>query len=506
MVSNQRRPDLALGGSGTGTTYRAVFPALPLNQRTLAHHASRVAVPRYDRSALRRGVVHVSVGSFHRAHQALYFDELAQRGLADGWALTGVGLHRRKMQEALRPQDGLYTVLARDSDRDEARVVGIITRYLFAPEQAEDVLSLLADADTRLVTLTITANGYSVERHRRGNGAPDPGDQTALALIVEALDRRRRLGRPPFTVLSCANLSDNGALTRSAVVGLAASRSDKLAAWIEANGAFPNSMVDRITPGATAGVRELVERKFGINDRWPVVTERFSQWVIEDTFCDGRPPLDEVGAQFVSDVSPYTRMKTRLLNGTHCAIGYLGSLAGYERLGDAIADPVLGTYVERLMEDEIVPLLPAVPYDPVSYAVRVRERLANTAITDPLSRLCRNGSMKVPAHLLSSIADSRRAGRPHPLLTLAVAAWCRYLRGGCRGAPTTLEDPDGPRLRLLARAGGRDSRRLLADERTFGWLGRNPQFVHAVTRDLYELDSRDMHSVIAARSALPWAA
>jgi fructuronate reductase/mannitol 2-dehydrogenase len=318
-------------------------------------------------------------------------------------------------------------------------------------------------------------------------------------LIVEALERRRRLGRPPFTVLSCDNIDDNGAIARSAVVALAASRNDRLATWIEANGAFPSSMVDRITPATTASDREFVEREFGINDRWPVVTERFSQWVIEDTFSNGRPPLDKVGVRFTSDVSPYTRMKTRLLNGTHCALGYLGSLAGHELLGDAVADPVLAAYMERLMDDEIAPLLRAGPHDPITYAASVRERLANAAISDPLSRLCRNGSMKVPAHVLSSIVDAERCGRPHPLLTLAIAGWCRYLRGGCRGAPTTLDDPDGQRLRLLARAGASDPRRLLTDEQTFGSLGRNPRFIQAVSRDLRELESGDPRPLIAAR-------
>ena len=445
----------------------------------------------------------MSVGSFHRAHQAVYFDELAQRGLGDGWALTGIGLHRRDMRQALGPQNGLYTVLARDSDRDEARVVGIITRYLFGPEQAEDVLSLLADAATRMVTLTITANGYSAEseRHWAQRRADERAEPAALASIVEGLDRRRRLGLPAFTVLSCDNLAGNGAVARSAVLALAAARNDRLATWIEANGAFPSSMVDRITPGTKPSDRELIERQFGISDRWPVVTERFSQWVIEDTFCNGRPPLEEVGVRFVTDVSPYTTMKTRLLNGTHCALGHLGSLAGHKRVSDAVADPVLAAYVERLMDDEIAPLLPAGSQDPTSYTTSLRDRLANTAISDPLSRLCRNSSTKVPAHVLSSILDSRRAGRPHPLLTLAVAGWCRHLRGEGRGVPATLDDPQGPRLRLLARAGGRDPRRLLADERTFGSLGRSPQFVEAVTRDLHELESSDPRAVIAARSA-----
>jgi fructuronate reductase/mannitol 2-dehydrogenase len=475
--------------------------AVPLNQRTLAHHARRVSIPRYDRSALTRGVVHISVGSFHRAHQGVYFDDLAQCGLGDGWALTGVGLHRRKMREALGPQDGLYTVLTRDSGHADARVVGVMTRYLLAADETAKVLAALTDTDTRIVTLTITANGY--EAPRRPQRATAPGAATephALELVVEALDRRWRLGRPPFTVLSCDNLAENGAIARAATLAVAASRGEKLAAWIEANAAFPNSMVDRITPGTTDADRVFLEREFGVRDRWPVVTERFSQWVIEDTFCHGRPALDEVGAQFVSDVSPYTTIKTRLLNGVHCALGYLGSLAGHERVSDAMAHPVIATYVKRLMEEEIAPLLGGAPVDPIAYAASVRSRLENTAITDPLSRLCRNGSTKMPAHVLSTICDARKAGRPHGLMTLAVAAWCRHLRDGYPGAPDALDDPNGQRLRALARSRGGDPRRLLADERTFGELARCSDFAQAVAREMHALDSEGIQAVIAART------
>jgi mannitol 2-dehydrogenase len=478
-----------------------VHPLLPLNRHTLAHLPPQVSVPGYSRSTLRRGVIHISVGSFHRAHQAVYFDDLARCGLGDGWAVTGVGLRRRTMWEALGPQDGLYTVLARDSDHSEARVVGVITRYLFAPEQVGRVLAALTDAATRLVTLTITAHGYSLEH--MGAGGPidrmSVGDPTALDLVVEALDRRRRLGRPPFTVLSCDNVPDNGAIARAATLAVAASHDDALATWIERNGAFPNSMVDRITPGTTRADQVFLAREFGIADRWPVVTEPFSEWVIEDAFCNGRPPMAEVGVQFVADVSPYTRMKTRMLNGTHCALGYLGSLAGHERVTDAVAHPAINGYVTRLM-DEIAGLLAPGPRDPVAYAASVRGRLANDAIADPLARLCRNGSAKVPAHLLSSIADARLAGKPHRLLTLAVAGWCRYLRGECRGAPATLDDPDGRRLRFLARASGGHPGGLLADERTFGELGRCPMFVDAVARDLDALDANGAHAVIVART------
>jgi mannitol-1-phosphate/altronate dehydrogenase len=466
-----------------------------LNARTLAHHAARVRVPTYDRAALRRGVVHISVGSFHRSHQAVYFDDLACRGLGDGWALTGVGLHRRDMQAALGAQDGLYTVVERGPGAARPRVVGVITRYLFAPDDVRAVVRALADPRTRVVTLTITADGYRVDRDT-GSFAGDDDPCSALGLLVEALDRRRRAGRPPFTVLSCDNMPANGAIARAAVVGEAARRDPALARWIDERGAFPSSMVDRITPTTTQADRELLAREFGVRDRWPVMTEPFSQWIVEDEFCHGRPPLDEVGVQFVRDVSPYALTKTRLLNGVHSALGYVGSLGGHARIDEVMADPPFAAYAERMMDEEIAPLLPRVPgIELPAYCSALSERLGNAAVGDRLSRLCRNGSTKVPRHLLSSIREARALGRPHPRLTLAVAAWCRYLR-----TIGDEEDPAAARLRSLARAGGDDPRPLLADGATFGSVGADPDFAEAVARDIRALGAQGARAVVAARS------
>ncbi len=457
-----------------------------------------MAVPTYDRAALAPGVVHISVGSFHRSHQAAYFDALARRGHA-GWGLVGVGLRRREMKEALTAQDGLYTLVTRGPDGDTARVVGVIVRYLFAPEESAAVLDAMADARTRVVTLTITGAGYGVDP-ATGAVAAEPG--SALELIVEALDRRRRAGRRPFTVLSCDNMPANGALARTAVVACAARRDPCLARWVAEHVAFPSSMVDRITPTTSPADRHFVARAFGVDDRWPVVTEPFSQWIVEDAFCDARPPLDEVGVQFVSDVRPYALIKTRLLNGSHSALGYLGSLAGYVRTDEAMADLAFAGYVRRMMEDEIAPLLPCVGMDLAAYGEELRARFANPAVADRLSRLCRNGSTKVPAHVLSSILEARATGRPHGLLTLAVAGWCHHLRGpGANGSRVELDDPAGPRLRALARAGGCDPRPLLADEAIFGSLGGCPDFAEAVQRDLLDLETRGARAVVADRAA-----
>jgi fructuronate reductase/mannitol 2-dehydrogenase len=316
---------------------------------------------------------------------------------------------------------------------------------------------------------------------------------------VEALDRRRRAGLPGFTILSCDNMAGNGAITRVAVLSFARLRDERLARWIERNVSFPSSMVDRITPRTTPEDRARLEREFGVADRWPVVTEPFSQWVVEDDFCNGRPPLDQVGVQYVADVRPYSLMKTRLLNAGHCAMGFLGGVAGVERMDAAMADPLLREYLSRLMGDEVAPLLPEVPgTNPNRYVETLLERLANPNIGDRLARLCRAGSVKVPSHLVPSIVEARALGRPHDLLTLAVAGWFRYLRGvDENGRAIAIDDEIESHLRPLA-ATGADPRALLARRSLFGALSDDPEFAAAVGEALGAIDRQGVRGAIAA--------
>lgn len=491
-----------------------------LANETLAHHAARVAVPTYDRTALKPAVVHISVGSFHRSHQAVYFDDLAEQGITSDWGVTGVGLRRPQMREVLAAQHGLYTVVARAAAGDDARVVGAITRYLFAPREDGSVVDALADPQTRLVTLTITGGAYCVDAATglldtehpdvQGDLATPSRPTSAIGHLVEALDRRRRAGGEPFTVLSCDNVPGNGRMTRAALVGLAALRDERLAAWIEERVACPDSMVDRITAKTTVADRELVEREFGIADRWPVITEPFSQWVIEDAFCNGRPPLEEVGVRFVGDVKPYALLKTRLLNASHCALGHLGALAGHRRTDEAMDDPVFGAYVLRLMREDVAPLLPSIPgLDLPGYRHTLLERLRNPKIGDELTRLRRNGSSKVPTHVLSSIADARRLGLPHPLLTLAAAGWCRQLHGvDDSGGRLPVDDPLADTLQPLALAGGTDPRPLLAFGPVFGELGEDARFAAELEEALVAIERRGARGAVAAclRAGRPVAA
>ncbi|HYN96025.1 MAG TPA: mannitol dehydrogenase family protein [Pilimelia sp.] len=475
--------------------------ATALTDATLHSLPEAVNAPGYERAALRPGVVHIGVGGFHRAHQAVYFDDVARRGLADDWGVTGVGLRSPQMGEVMRAQDCLYLVVERGARGSTARVVGVMNSYLYGPEQGPEVLDVLSDPATRLVTMTITGNGYLVD----AAGVFAAGDPvvaaelaeperptTVFGYLVAALDRRRRAGVAPFTVLSCDNIPANGVAARTMVTSFAELRDPELAAWITEHVAFPSSMVDRITPETTPQERDEVARAFGVADGWPVITEPFSQWVVEDSFCNGRPPLEHVGVQFVDDVAPYELTKKRLLNASHCALGYLGYLAGYRTTAEVLADPAYAAYISALV-DEIIPLLPRVAgLDLDAYKATLLERLANPEIADQLSRLCRRGSTKMPSYLLPSIREAIEADRPHPLMTLAVAGWFRYLQGeDYAGEPIEIEGQRREELVPLALQDGADPRPLLGVRDVFDSLADNPSFV------------RDLHVASGALAAGP---
>jgi mannitol 2-dehydrogenase len=479
---------------------------LALNTDHLPALSDRVPGPPERRDALTPAVVHLGVGAFHRAHQAVYLDDLARLGCRD-WGEIGVGLHSPAVRDALSSQDWLYTVVERGRDGDTARIVGSMVDYLFAPDDPERVVAALADPRTRVVTLTITGGGYPVDE--RGRFRADDADalpdrpRSAFGYLVAALDRRRAAGLPGFTVLSCDNMPGNGVVTRTCVQGLAGSVDPDLAAWIEKNVGFPSSMVDRITPATDEQARRLVAEQFGVADRWPVITEPFRQWVIEDRFTAGRPPLDLVGVQFVDDVGPYQLMKTRLLNAGHSALGYLGFLTGCDTTSDAMANPVIADYLAALMRQEIAGLLPEVPgIDLDAYQRTLLERFANPRINDQLSRLCGRGSTKMPAYLLPSLTEARRLGRPTTLLTLAVAGWCRYLRGVDRnGAPIDIRDARGDVLQALAAQAAPDPRPLLRLTTIFGVLGEDPDFVRRLEEAIRDIDEYGPPAAIAGQLA-----
>jgi fructuronate reductase/mannitol 2-dehydrogenase len=480
-----------------------------LSQRNLRRYTGRLTLPTYDRSALVPSVVHLSVGGFSRAHQLTYFDDVAERGISTDWGVVGVGLRSRTMKEALAPQDHLYTVVERSPDGERARVVGVMVDYHFAPDAPSRVLDVLTDPRTRMVTMTITDSGYRVDPGTATFDADDDDvrwdlhrpefPRTVFGFLVEALDRRRRAGTAPFTVVSCDNVHRNGEVARAAVVGFARLRDEVLAQWITDRVSFPSSMVDRITPHTPPEEQAAVARRYGLHDRWPVITEPFSQWFIEDDFCNGRPPLDEVGVRYVPDVSAYELMKTRLLNASHCALGYLGSLAGHASIDRLMVDDLFVEYATRFLDDEVGPLVPEPDgIDLAEYKRVLLQRFANPAIADGLDRLCRRGSAKMPLHVLPSLRQARAEGRPSALLSLALAAWFRYLRGWADdGRAIVLDDPMAERLHNLAVAGGTDPRPLLAERRIFGDLGDDPRLVARLSSLLARLERDGVRAVLA---------
>lgn len=439
----------------------------------------QASVPSYDRTGLRPGIVHIGVGGFHRSHQAVYLDRLAEAGISNEWGILGVGVRSGGARAELLRQNCLYSVLERSPEGDRARVVGSLLDYLFVPREPSRALAALTSSETKVVSLTVTGDGYGI-------------DEPVPRFLAEALRLRREAGVPPFTVLSCDNLPDNGATARHAVVSYARLRDEeRFADWVEAEVAFPATVVDRITPVTEAEHQEVLERDFGIQDRCPVVSEDFAQWIVEDDFCDERPPLEEVGVQFVPAVGPYELHKKRLLNGAHSAIGYLGHLCGHDRIDDAIADPLLAEFAESLM-GEVAPLLPDVlGFDVDEYRATLLARFGNPRVGDRLRRLCGRGSTKMPAYLLSSLGEAVEEGLPHETLTLALAAWVRYLTGvDFEGRRIEVQDARWDELRPLARAAAADPRPLLEVRDVFGGLADDEPFVERLTQTIRLLDAR----------------
>jgi mannitol 2-dehydrogenase len=483
-----------------------------LDAAAIAQAALPIPVPRYDRGGARTGVVHIGVGGFHRAHQAWYHDRLlGEHGAAD-WAICGVGVMAgdARMRDALAAQDGLYTLLARSGDGTvDARVVGSLTEYRYAPDDAEGTVEKLADAGTRIVSLTITEGGYNIDDLTRRFDADDPGvvrdlaagaiPRTVFGIVVEALRRRRERGLPPFTVMSCDNLQGNGDISRVAFAAFARLRDPNLGDWVLNDVAFPNSMVDRITPAATEEDRDDVASRFGIDDRVPVVCEPFAQWVLEDTFSNGRPPYELVGVQLVDDVAPYELMKLRLLNAGHQALCYLAALHGHAAVAEAIADPPYRRFVPEFMRREAAPTLPPVPgIDVDDYIDTLIERFSNPYVGDTLARLATDGSDRIPKFVLPILRRQLETGGEIRRTAAVVAGWARYAQGvDDRGASIDVVDRAQPVLSERARRQRTDPRAFV-DAETFGALASEERFLDAYDTALASLYERGARATAEA--------
>lgn len=470
-------------------------------------------MPTYDRSKVRAGIVHIGVGSFHRAHQAMYLDRLLTAGSSPDWGVFGVGgfTGNIRMRDILVAQDGLFTLVLKRADGSwEPRVIGSIVDYLREPDDVAAVVERLASPGTRIVSLTITEGGYSFNQVTGEFDSTNPvvmGDLVAgtpprsvFGVITESLARRRQQGIPPYAVMSCDNIQHNGDVARRVFVAFARLRDPGLADWMEAEVRFPNSMVDRITPATTDEDRAEVRRRFGVDDGWPVVCEPFAQWVLEDSFTLGRPALDEVGVQLVDDVAPYELMKLRLLNASHQALAYFAHLCGYRIVHEAAQDPLFGRFLLAYMDREATPTLRPVPgVDLAAYKLELIERFSNPGIRDTVARLAVDTSDRIPKFLLPAVWDNLAAGRDVTLSAAVVASWARYAQGVDEQAePIDVVDRLKETLVPLARRWPDEPLAFLAVRELFGDLAEDERFTGPYLAALESLSTRGARATMAA--------
>ncbi|MBI5160297.1 MAG: mannitol dehydrogenase family protein [Micrococcales bacterium] len=477
----------------------------PIHLETTAlPRIDRVPVPQYDRATVTAGIVHIGVGGFHRAHMAMAIDTLLRRGEAREWGICGVGLLPADvgMRDVMTDQDCLYTLMLKHPDgAREARVIGSIVEYLFAPDSPEAVVERMTDPAIRIVSLTITEGGYNVDRVTgefvettpavQADLAPDAVPTTVFGLVTEALRRRRERGIAPFTVQSCDNIQGNGDVAKRMFSAFAALRDPELGAWVREQVAFPNSMVDRITPVTTDADRAEVAERFGIADAWPVVAEPFFQWVIEDGFPAGRPPYEYADAQLVEDVEPYELMKLRLLNASHQALAYFGYLMGYRFAHEATADESIVALLRRYMAEEATPTLEPVPgVDLARYRETLIERFQNPAIGDSLARLAAYTSDRIPVFLLPVVRANLEHGRPVALSAAIVASWARYAEAvDEEGEPIEVVDYAAAQLTALAREEHEHPGAFVRNAVFFGRLADDPRFLTPYSSALDRLHS-----------------
>ncbi|MBY3199548.1 mannitol dehydrogenase family protein [Rhizobium laguerreae] len=477
-----------------------------LSLATLSDVARTAAIPGYDRASLKAGIVHFGVGNFHRAHQAIYLDDLFNAGTDHDWAIVGAGVlpSDAAMREKLAAQDFLTTVVEQDNNKTAARVTAPMIDILPVGD-AVAIIARLADPEIRIVSMTITEGGYFIDASGTFNpahpaiaadGANPNAPKTVFGLIVAGLKARKDNGIGPFTVMSCDNIPHNGIVTANAVVGTAALSDPAFADWIRANVAFPNAMVDRITPATSQREIDFLRDNFQIEDSWPVYCEEFKQWVLEDKFTAGRPALEKVGVTFVADVTPYEHMKIRILNGGHAAIAYPAALMDIHFVHDSMEDPLIRAFLAKLEKDEIIPIVPPVPNTSLAdYFALIEHRLLNPKIADTIPRLAQDGSNRQPKFILPSTLDNLRQGRDVVGLALVSALWCRYFAGTTdSGKDIVFNDASAERLHAAALKAKDDPSAFLVFDDIFGDVAKSElfrkRFTHAL-KTLWEKGTRE---------------
>lgn len=481
-----------------------------LSRATLSHLRPGVSVPNYRASDLSPGILHFGLGNFHRAHQAVYLDTLFNRAMSRDWAVIGTGVRAadRAMHDALKAQDWLTTIVEQEANVSRARVTGAMLGMI-PPEDRSRIVAQLVDPAIRIVSITVTEGGYFIdpatgqfnpefpEIAADGKNPDDP--LTVFGLIALGLKRRRDAGIKPFTVMSCDNIPHNGVVARNAVSGVARLWDRGLADWIAANAAFPNGMVDRITPATTDRERKLLSQDFGIEDNWPVYCEEFIQWVLEDTFCNGRPELEAAGVQFVSDVTPFEFMKIRILNGGHAAIAYPASLLDIHFVHDAMNHPLVGAFFAKIEREEIMPTVPPVPGVVLDdYYHLIYRRFSNPKIGDTIPRLAFDGSNRQPKFIVPVARDRLKAGGSVDALAFESALWCRHCFGKTEtGKDITAGDPVWARLAELAAKAKTDPLMWLTMDDVYGDVAQAEPFRKAFAMSLTAIWSKGTQRALA---------
>ncbi len=459
-----------------------------LNLANIDKLGAKVSVPRYARSSLKPGIVHIGVGNFHRAHLAVYLDELFNLGLNHDWAIIGAGVmpSDEAMRQKLAAQDYLTTVVEQEATVSKARVTGSMIDFI-PPADRMKLVEVLANPATRIVSLTVTEGGYMIDPatgkfdpnhpalQRDAKNPDDP--MTAFGLILRGLKVRRDRGLAPYTVMSCDNLPHNGVVTRNAVTGLAELMDAEFATWVKSSVAFPNGMVDRITPATSDRERKFCAEEFGVDDQWPVFCEEFKQWVVEDNFPLGRPQWEKVGAEFVKDVTPWEYMKIRILNGGHAVIAYIGGLMDIHFVHEAMETPLIKNYLKKITNEEIRPTVHPVPgTDLKEYQTLIERRFANPKIGDTIRRLCLDGSNRQPKFIVPPIADRLKDGKSIFGLALESALWCRYCFGLTdSGKVIESNDPNWAALQAKAKLAKADPQVWLDMAEIYGEVGKHPE-------------------------------
>lgn len=465
---------------------------MKLNQKNLSEFGGLLKVPTYNRTELKPGIVHIGVGGFHRAHQAVVVQKLLELGGKKDWGICGIGLREEDytISEVFQKQDCLYTLITRHPDGTvESEVMGQMTDFLLAPNNPQAVIDRIAHEDTRILSLTITEGGYNLRsdgefdldhpdiQHELHN--PDE-PKTIYGYLSAALRIRKENGQTPFTVMSCDNIQHNGDVVRKMLLSFLYAKDKDLASWVEKEVAFPNSMVDRITPVTTDAEIDYLQDQFNLEDGWPVTCEPFLQWVIEDDFSDGRPDFDKVkGVQFVSDVPPYEKMKIRLLNAGHSVLGIFGALMGIQTINACTENAQLRKVLRKFWDQEATTVLDEVEGINVDeYKDSLMERFANPNIKDKVSRICSESSAKLPKFNIPTINENLNKGGEIKTATLLIAAWCYYSdkQMDQNGQPLEIIDVMADLLHFAAKNTNEDTLSFIRVREVFGDLIENQRF------------------------------